>query len=112
MNKLLKKSCLVNAVINLIELLGIGIVLFFAKWLYPDFEYYYFVFMGICILFLIIQGIFFITYNNKVRILKKRTDQKIADILGNDIQEAYYFGEIGILITDESNTIIWGSDFF
>lgn len=111
MNKLLKKSCLVNAVINLIELLGIGIVLFFAKWLYPDFEYYYFVFMGICILFLIIQGIFFITYNNKVRILKKRTDQKIADILGNDIQEAYYFGEIGILITDESNTIIWGSDF-
>lgn len=28
MNKLLKKSCLVNAVINLIELLGIGIVLF------------------------------------------------------------------------------------
>ena len=40
------------------------------------------------------------------------TDLKAADVIGDDVQEAYNFAMIGLAITDESDNVIWTNDLF
>lgn len=44
--------------------------------------------------------------------IRKETDIRTSDIIGSDIQEAYLFGKLGFLVTDEDGTILWESDLF
>ncbi|WP_458457792.1 hypothetical protein, partial [Pseudobutyrivibrio sp.] len=44
--------------------------------------------------------------------LRKNSDLKAADLIGSDIQEAYNFGLIGLVIVDENNIVIWTNDLF
>ena len=39
--------------------------------------------------------------------LRHRTDLDAASIIGSDVQEAYNFGEIGLVVTDEHDNVIW-----
>ncbi len=39
--------------------------------------------------------------------LRHKTDLEAASIIGSDVQEAYNFGEIGLVVTDESDIVIW-----
>lgn len=43
---------------------------------------------------------------------KQKNDLKIIDILGLDIKEAYLFGELGFVLTDKNNQIIYISEIF
>ena len=40
------------------------------------------------------------------------TDLKAADVIGDDVQEAYNFAMIGLAITDENDNVIWTNDLF
>ena len=42
---------------------------------------------------------------------KKRRDQNLARILGNDAKDALLFGEVGILVYDENLIVTWFNDF-
>ena len=42
--------------------------------------------------------------------IRKETDIRTSDIIGSDIQEAYLFGKLGFLVTDEDGTILWESE--
>lgn len=44
--------------------------------------------------------------------IRKKNDLKAADLIGGDIQEAYNFGMIGLVIVDDNNTVIWVNDLF
>ena len=44
--------------------------------------------------------------------LRFRTDLKAADVIGDDVQEAYNFAMIGLAVTDENDTVIWTNDLF
>jgi len=44
--------------------------------------------------------------------LKSRNDLRAAEVIGDDIQEAYNFGMIGLIVTDDFDTIIWSNDLF
>lgn len=44
--------------------------------------------------------------------IRQKNDLKAAEIIGNDIQEAYNFGQIGLVVTNEQNVVLWGSDLF
>lgn len=39
--------------------------------------------------------------------IRHKTDLKAADLIGGDIQEAYNFGMIGLVIVDEKFTVLW-----
>ncbi len=39
--------------------------------------------------------------------IRRKTDLRAADLIGGDIQEAYNFGMIGLVVVDENNTVIW-----
>lgn len=41
-----------------------------------------------------------------------RTDLKAAEVIGEDVQEAYNYAMIGLAITDDNDTIIWTNDLF
>ena len=44
--------------------------------------------------------------------LRFHTDLKAAEVIGEDVQEAYNFAMIGLVVTDESDTVIWTNDLF
>ncbi len=43
---------------------------------------------------------------------RKKTDLRAADLIGGDVQEAYNFGMIGLVVVDENNIVIWMNDIF
>ena len=44
--------------------------------------------------------------------IRHQTDLKAADLIGADVQEAYNFGMIGLVIVDENNTVLWVNELF
>ncbi len=40
------------------------------------------------------------------------TDLKAAEVIGEDVQEAYNFAMIGLAVTDENDIVIWTNDLF
>ena len=44
--------------------------------------------------------------------LRHKTDLKAADLIGADVQEAYNFGMIGLVIVDENNIVLWTNELF
>ena len=43
---------------------------------------------------------------------RHRTDLKAAEVIGSDVQEAYNFAMIGLVVTDENDLVIWDNDLF
>lgn len=42
--------------------------------------------------------------------LRHKTDLDAASIIGSDVQEAYNFGEIGLIVTDNRDNVIWDNN--
>lgn len=42
---------------------------------------------------------------------RQKTDIKSVEVIGEDVNEAYNFGEIGLVVTDEQDNIIWTNEF-
>ena len=63
------------------------------------------IFIGVDLLMLWVEVIIF----SRVR---HRNDLKAADLIGADIQEAYNFGMIGLVIVDENNIVLWVNELF
>ncbi|MCQ2792071.1 MAG: DHH family phosphoesterase [Bacilli bacterium] len=47
-----------------------------------------------------------------VLILRHKNDLTSAQLLGQDVQSAYNFGMLGLILVDENDTVIWYSDMF
>ena len=61
--------------------------------------------VGVDIVFLWVEVIVFSHIRHK-------TDLKAADLIGADVQEAYNFGMIGLVIVDENNVVLWVNELF
>lgn len=48
----------------------------------------------------------------KVGRLRSSTDLRAAQIIGSDVQEAYNFAMIGLVVTDENDIVLWTNDLF
>lgn len=44
--------------------------------------------------------------------MRKKTDLHAAEVIGNDVQEAYNFAMVGLAVTDEDDTVIWTNTLF
>ncbi|MCQ2776744.1 MAG: DHH family phosphoesterase [Bacilli bacterium] len=44
--------------------------------------------------------------------LRQKTDLRAAEVIGNDIQEAYNFAQIGLAVTDDTYSVMWTNDIF
>ena len=61
--------------------------------------------VAVNIAFLWISGVRIARYRH-------RTDLKAAEVIGSDVQEAYNFAMIGLVVTDENDIVIWNNDLF
>ncbi len=48
----------------------------------------------------------------RISAYRHKTDLKAAEVIGSDVQEAYNFAMIGLVVTDENDIIIWHNDLF
>lgn len=62
------------------------------------------------ILFINVLFIWFVIL--KISSLKQKTDLRAAEVIGDDIQEAYNFAQIGLLVTDDNDMVLWTNDLF
>ena len=48
----------------------------------------------------------------RVSLYRHRTDLKAAEVIGSDVQEAYNFAMIGLVVTDDNDVVIWNNSLF
>ena len=48
----------------------------------------------------------------RISLYRHRTDLKAAEVIGSDVQEAYNFAMIGLVVTDDNDTVIWTNTLF
>ncbi len=114
MKKHLKRYKITGLIFALIEAVGaslFGVFYYLNFFDIRDYVSIEMLYIAVCvvifiniILVLIVGGIF--SY------IRKHSDLKAATLIGGDIQEAYNFGMIGLVIVDEDNRVIWINDLF
>lgn len=110
MNKLLIKQRKWLFTTLLIETLGIAGIVFLYYFL-PDWPYYFITLCGVISLFILINFFAMVIYNVRIGQNRGQSELKAAEIIGNDVSEAYNFGQIGLAVCDHDNNVIWVNDF-
>ena len=44
--------------------------------------------------------------------IRQKSDLEAASIIGSDVQEAYNFGQIGLVVTDDNDNVMWNNGLF
>ena len=71
-----------------------------------------YVLIAIVIGIIVIDSLFIWIAIRRLSSLRQKTDLHAADVIGNDIQEAYNFAMIGLAVTDDKNIVLWTNDLF
>jgi cyclic-di-AMP phosphodiesterase len=110
MNKLLLRQRKWLVIVLSIQaiLIGVTITLYYY---YPDFQYYFQVLIGLSSFFVAFDFISVFIFNLVLAAKKGKAELKSAEIIGNDISEAYMFGQIGLAVCDKENTVLWVNEF-
>lgn len=111
MQKLIHKELTVLVFLFLLETLGAGALFFLMDNNYIT-EYINEILIGALFGVLLVDLISVIIAINKIANAKNRTDISSLSIIGKDIQEAYDFGKIGLIITDDKFEVIWVNKIF
>ena len=64
--------------------------------------------LGLMVIDIILMWIFV----SSVLKVKYHTDLRAAEVIGEDVQEAYNFAMIGLAVTDENDVVVWTNDLF
>lgn len=93
-----------------LEAIGLGtlIVLYYYV---PDFPYYFITLTALTSFFIAFDFISVFVFNLILTKKKGKSELRAAEIIGNDISEAYQFGEIGLVVCDHDDNIVWVNDF-
>ena len=110
MNKLLASQRRWIVLILLLEMVS-SVTLFTLSLFFTKFDYYFYIAIALTVFFALVDGIFALSYNLAFRKRKGKADLKASSILGNDINEAYNFGEIGLAVCGPEDEVIWANDF-
>lgn len=110
MNKILSQQRKWLSFIFLVEILGL-VALFLVSLFLPDFPYYFYIALGFIGFYIFVDTVFIILFNMLLRHKKAQTELKAATIIGNDINQAYSFGQLGLAVCNHKNNVIWVNDF-
>lgn len=114
MFKTLHKTRVLAFIILLIELLAVLITGVFWYLNLYDCQTYLkaeYLLMGAAA-FLVIDGLFTWLSLSKITKMRQKSDIDAVELIGPDIQEAYDFGQVGLVVVDEDNVIVWTSPLF
>ena len=113
MGNRIKRIKTASFIIILIQLLAIAlfVVFYFNKILRVDQIPSMYIILGACIL-VFIDSLFVWIISLSIASLRQKTDLRAAEVIGGDVQEAYNFAMIGLIVTDDNDMIIWTNDLF
>lgn len=114
MKKKINRARLVAFIIIIVEILGLAVfTVFYFNDLFSTKEFCkpeYIIFgaaglVAVNVVMLWISTIRIAAYRHK-------TDLKAAEVIGSDVQEAYNFAMIGLVVTDDNDIVIWNNSLF
>ena len=114
MNKKLTRLKITALIVTLVQVILIGIFLtlyILDVWEMSKvikIEYIIYACFGLAV----IDGIIIWSMIYSFHKIAKLNDNTTKDIIGNDINEAYLFGKVGVFLCDENGIILWVSDLF
>ncbi len=113
MGKRIRRIKSVSFTIILIQLLAIALfcVFYFNKLFSVDQIPNIYIILGASVL-VFLDSIFVWIVSLNIASLRQKTDLRAAEVIGGDVQEAYNFAMIGLMVTDDSDVIIWTNDLF
>ncbi|MCQ2742015.1 MAG: DHH family phosphoesterase [Bacilli bacterium] len=66
----------------------------------------------IVVVIFFIDSLILIIGTSHLKSLRQHSDLKAASLIGSDVQEAYNFGQIGLVVCDDDGTVMWANDLF
>lgn len=114
MTKSIRSIRLQAVILSLLQI--ILIATFFTLWFYDIFNLRSLITIEIVgvilIVFCVLNIIFILASVIRIGRIRQKTDLRAAEIIGSDIQEAYNFGMIGLIVVDEKDTVLWTNELF
>ena len=111
MQKMIKKFMITALVIFFAQLLFIVGLVFLSKVL-PIFEYMGdILIISLCIV-VVIDLLYISLVLSYISNARKKNDITAVEIIGEGVEEIYNFGQIGVIIVDDYNNVIWTNDWF
>lgn len=111
MNRLLKsqrKWLVLFFGLEAMSIIALYLVFFFI----PEYlNYCFYISLGLLAFFVIFDFIFIAFYNIALQRQKGKAELRASAIIGNDLNEAYNFGEVGLAVCDQKDIVIWTNDF-
>ena len=71
---------------------------------------WYWLFIAIAIT--VINMVFLLIAEVRIFRIRRRSDIEAATVVGSDIQEAYNFGQLGLVVTDDNDMVLWTNNLF
>ncbi len=109
--KYLKRIMLIASLIEAIVIIGY-IIFTGASSIIGDFNHYKIVTAIVFGIAFVVSAILLVIGLHKVEKEARKNHIDIANTLGADITEAFLYGELGLIVYDAAQTIIWTSDLF
>lgn len=109
MYSLIKKHRLFLFVSLLVEIIALTILILLH--IYLSYQGSFFVLALFSSAFVVYDAILGLVFSILIKRHKGKTEMTSAEILSNDLDEAYTFGEVGLLVCDSNDNIIWVNDF-
>ena len=110
MYKLLKKHRLVLAISLLVEVLILMALVLIMSFL-PNYGAHYIILSVFSVIFVIYDAAMSLVFSLLIKDQKGKAELTSAEVLGNDMDEAYNFGEVGLAVCDAQNTVLWVNGF-
>lgn len=111
MQKLIHKEFIAIIILFLLETIACGVLFFLVDGNYIT-EYIVDILIGSLFVVILLDLMIMMFSLNRISNAKFKTDISSLKVVGHDLQAAYDFGKIGLIITDENNDVVWTNTFF
>ena len=94
-------------------IIAAALVFYLLKWptiIYEKMEPRFWIFGAVSIAFINIIALWI----SMIRIgsIRQKSNFDASSVIGSDVQEAYNFGQIGLVVTDENDIVMWANSLF
>lgn len=110
MKKTLKNFQLAALIAFLFTVLG-NVALILCEVFIKEFQYFDSIAIAYSVCIVLTYTILIAVYVSQIKKERSKNELTTAQVLGADLQEAYLYGQLGMVIVDEDKNIIWTNDY-
>lgn len=111
MQKMIKRQMFIALLLFFIELLGIVALVFVSK-LFPEFKHNDDIMVIFVCVVVVVDLLYISNVLSRISNSRKKNDITAVEIVGEGVEEIYNFGQLGVIIVDDENNVIWTNDWF